>query len=73
MNHRQKLLTAVAKYCESTQRARSGVGLTILNDSKFFDRIENGASCTVDTYEKVMCWLKQHTPRKGKEQKSGGG
>jgi hypothetical protein len=62
MNHTDELLAKAKEYCSLTGRARSGVSLEILNDSKFFDRIEAGAGCTVRTYEKVMKWFRNNWP-----------
>lgn len=62
MGFRENLLETANAYCIATNRARSGVALLILNDSKFFDRLETGCSCTIDTYEKVMKWFKEHMP-----------
>lgn len=64
---RHELLEAVDRYCETTGRARSGVGTMVLNDPKFFDRIGEGKGCTVDKYQKVMQWLREQTPPRKKE------
>lgn len=63
MKYKKELLRAVDVYCEATGRAKSGIGLAVLNDAKFFERFESGASCTMDTYERIMTWLKENTPK----------
>lgn len=62
MSYKDDLLKAADAYCAAAGRAYSGIGLAVLNDAKFIDRLQNGAGCTMDTYEKVMEWLKENTP-----------
>lgn len=63
MDWRIDFLEKVDAYCSATGRARSGVAKAILNDPKFFDEIEEGRSCTVDTKEKVEKWLLAQKPK----------
>lgn len=64
MSWREDLLSKANQYCESTGRARSGLGMLIMKDPKFFDEIESGRSCTVDTLVRVNQWFAAHTPKK---------
>lgn len=40
----------------------STMGAYSVNDGKFFDRLEQGRSCTVRTFERVMTWFDQNWP-----------
>lgn len=62
----QKMLASASEYCSSAGLKRSTLGRFIVNDGKFFDRIEAGGGCTMDTYEKVMAWLNSNLPKKSK-------
>lgn len=62
MNYKDTILKAVKSYCEKTGREPGGVANIIVNDGKFFDRLESGGGCTMATYEKVMSWFAEHTP-----------
>lgn len=59
---REEILDACKIYCARAKKMPSTVGNMIVNDGKFFDRIEAGGGCTMATYEKVMCWFKENTP-----------
>lgn len=63
MGYREKLLQAADFYCERTGKSRATLATLVTNHGKFFDRIEGGGGCTVDTYEKVMSWIKENTPK----------
>lgn len=39
------------------------VATLVHNQGAFFKRLEAGASCTVETYEKVMAWFSAHWPK----------
>ncbi|MDX2074683.1 MAG: hypothetical protein SFX19_10040 [Alphaproteobacteria bacterium] len=62
MNYRENLLIAAKNYCAATGKSLATVSTFVMNDGKFFDRIESGGGCTMDTYQKVMDWLETHTP-----------
>lgn len=64
MDSREKLLEAKNRYCEATGLAQATVATKVMNDGKFFDRIEDGKGFTMGTYEKVMRWFKENTPKK---------
>lgn len=74
MDHRQELLNIAEDYCKVTGRGRSALGLTILGDSKFFNKLEQGRSCRLDTYERVISWFKENSHKESrastKKQKS---
>jgi hypothetical protein len=60
----QVLLEKTDEFCALTGRARSGIAAEILNDTKFFDRLESGATCTVRTFNKVYEWLVSNWPKR---------
>lgn len=61
------MLDAVKEHCRLTKRKASTVGNYAVNDGGFFERLQNGGSCNVDTYNKVIRWLDKNkpTPHKG--------
>lgn len=64
-----KMLEKASDYCVSKGLSKSTLGRFIVNDGKFFDRIEQGGGCTMETYEKVMSWLSTNKPKKSKSKK----
>lgn len=62
MDHCARILEAKNRYCEITGLASATVATKVMNDGKFFDRIESGAGFTMRTYEKVMKWFHENTP-----------
>lgn len=54
MDYRKTLLSAAQDCVKRTGYSRSTVATKAANDGKFFDRIEKGGSCTVETYEGVL-------------------
>ena len=67
MNEMQNEMLSLAKaYCAATGTALSTLGRVIVNDGKFFPRIEAGGSCEMGTYSRVMAWLRDNAPPPGK-------
>ena len=62
MEYRQQLLTLAATYAGATDRSRARVATMVRNCGHFFDRLESGSSCTVDTYLKVKQWFADNWP-----------
>lgn len=69
-NSVSKMLSVASDYCASMGISRSTLGRFIVNDGKFFDRIESGGGCTIDTHDKVMTWFKNHSPKKPKSKRT---
>lgn len=67
MKLREKLIEAKNLYCASTSLSSATVGTKVANDGKFFDRVEGGGSLTIETYEKVMQWFEENTPKSVKK------
>jgi len=70
MNHRIEILNAVKSYCEITKKSPATIATKVMNDGKFFDRLEAGGSCTMRTYEKVMQWFILNTPKSTRRTKA---
>lgn len=72
MDFRSELLNAVSNYCQVTGKSPATVATQVMNDGKFFDRIESGGGCTMHTYEKVMKWFKDNAPKPKRKDKANG-
>lgn len=55
-----ELLSASAAYCARTGMSRARLATIVINDGKFFDRIERGGGLTVKTFEKFMAYFAEH-------------
>ncbi len=62
MDYRKQLLEAAETYCKQTGLSRATVGNYVAKDNRFFDRIESGGGCTIDTFQKVMNWFSENMP-----------
>lgn len=62
MNSRSKLLLVAHTFSEATGRSLARMGTLIHNQGALFKYLEGGGSCTIDTYDKAMCWLSDHWP-----------
>lgn len=69
MDYRENIIQAKNRYCEITGLAAATVATKVMNDGKFFDRVEEGKGFTMDTYEKVMRWFQDNMPGKLNGQK----
>lgn len=56
-----ELLRATADFCERTGMSRARLATIVINDGKFFDRIERGGGLTVKTYERFMAHFETTT------------
>jgi len=59
-DYRMELLHAQASYCDKHGVARTTLGNRVLNDTDFFERLESGGTCTMETYQKFMDWFKKN-------------
>lgn len=48
------LLRRADEYCRRTGLSKARLATIVINDGKFFDRIEGGGGLTVKTFEKFM-------------------
>lgn len=65
MDFRDILIAEFTRHCEATGLAPSTVSTKAANDGKFYDSLVDGAGFTMQRYEKVMQWFKDHTPVNG--------
>lgn len=63
MDYRRRLLIVAVAYSEATSLSMARVATLVHNQGAFFKRLEAGAGCTVDTYEKCMQWFSDHWPQ----------
>ena len=56
MDLRETLLRQADEYCERHQLSRRQLGVLVMNDNKFFDRIETGGF-TIKTFEKFQAFF----------------
>lgn len=55
------LLMSEVEICCTQRRIRRATLATLLvNDGKFFDRIDDGGSMTIKTYQRILTWLLAH-------------
>lgn len=62
IDYRKELLDVANRFCTLTGKARGTIGNAVAKDARFFDRIEEGGGCTVDTYQNVMRWFDENMP-----------
>lgn len=62
MDYRTQLLTLANAYAASTGKSVSRLATIVAGSGIFFDRIEAGASCTVDTYLRAKQWFRDNWP-----------
>ena len=62
MDYRSRLLLVARTFATAERLSLARVSTKVRNDGKFFDRIEKGAGCTVDTFELVMRWFSDRWP-----------
>jgi len=54
MTLKDTLLAAAERHCRHAGISKSRLASIVVNDGKFFDRIEGGGSFTAATYERFM-------------------
>lgn len=52
------MLALADRYCAEKKISRSRLATIVVNDGKFFDRIDKGGSLTVRTYERFIEFFK---------------
>ena len=62
IDFRASLLKAAKQYEKATGNSRATFASQAVKDARFFDRIENGSTCTFKTYEKIMAWFEENMP-----------
>ena len=54
----EKLVSSAEHWARVNERSLARLATIVVNDGKLFERIANGGSCTVATYEKLMGHLR---------------
>lgn len=62
MTYRKELLELARLYAAARILSRSRIATLCRNDGKFFDRIERGGGCTVDTFLATKLWFSERWP-----------
>ena len=62
MDSRLNLLTVARTYCDATGRSLARVATLIHDQGALFKKLEAGGTCTIETYDKAMCWFSDHWP-----------
>lgn len=62
IDSRQPLLTVARAYSDASGRSLARVSHLIHNSSVLFKKLEEGGTCTLDTYDKAMRWFSDNWP-----------
>jgi hypothetical protein len=62
MDYRSQLLTLASTFAAARGLSEARVATLVQNSGSFFDRIRNGATCTVDVYLRVQQWFADQWP-----------
>lgn len=62
MDYRSQLATLAQVYAAATKRSISRVATLAAGSGVFFDRLNAGGSCSVDTYLSVKKWFSDQWP-----------
>ncbi len=54
MTLRERLLEEAETFCAATGMSKARLATIVVNDGKFFDRIEAGGDCTTGTFERFQ-------------------
>jgi hypothetical protein len=62
MDYRTRLRTLADRYSAATGLSLARIATLVHNQGAFFVKLERGAGCTVDTYEKFVAWFAERWP-----------
>lgn len=62
MDYRKQILRLADIYANRTGRSTARIATLIHNQGQFFERLEEGKGCTVDTFLKALCWFEANWP-----------
>lgn len=54
------LVAEATRYCKTRGISLARLSTIVINDGKFFQRLEAGGSFTVRTYERFMTYFEEH-------------
>lgn len=63
MNMKERLIREADAYCQRAGITRARLATLVMNDNKFFARIERGGGFTVATFERFMTFFADHPPQ----------
>ena len=63
MTLKDQLLNNAARFCEDKGISKARLATIVVNDGKFFDRIESGGGFTVATFEKFERYFRNEAGR----------
>ena len=61
-NYRQNLVSSGDQIAALKGIKRSTVSVKMVNDARFLDKLEAGKTCTVDSYNNAVQWLRDNWP-----------
>lgn len=62
MDSSSALLKVARAYSEATGRSLARIGTVIHNQGAFFKKLEEGGTCTMETFDKAMRWFSENWP-----------
>lgn len=62
MDYRAALVYLARTYATATNRSVARVSTLVRNHGGFFDRLERGQGCTMDTFFEVLEWFERNWP-----------
>ena len=62
MDYRSQILTLASTFAAATGKSEARIATIAAGSGAFFDRIKDGAGCSVDTYIKVKRWFAANWP-----------
>ena len=71
MNLKAELLRRVEAHCARVGTSKARLATVVVNDGKFFDRIEDGGTCTLTTYENFIAYLDTAEAKPERRSKKG--
>lgn len=63
MTVKERLIQEAEAYCRRAGITRARLATVVMNDNKFFSRLEKGGGFTVTTYERFMRFFADHPPQ----------
>lgn len=68
----EDLISRARRHCAERGISLSRLATIVVNDGKFFQRLERGSSCTLKTYERFIIYLAQQEALENHRLKSQG-
>lgn len=65
MTLKEQLIAEASAYCDRRGISLGRLAVLVVNDGKFFKRLEGGGDCTTTVYERFQDFFRQHEPGGG--------